>query len=234
VSQSAAFFDVDGTLVKANIVDYYFYFASYQSPPWQQWLLRLLLLARVPYYLVLDQFSRDRFNRVFYRNYRGLSVERCRQMSQIQFDEKIKAVLFSDALSCIAEHQRQGRQIVLVTGSLDFIVAPLAAFIGAEMMLTASLHSKDGHYTGELVQQAVAGAEKARMMREFAVKAGIDLAQSYAYGDSLADLAMLQAVGHPVVVNPGATLRRVAQQAEWGIAHWKLDSTCKQTTASLC
>ncbi len=48
-----------------------------------------------------------------------------------------------------------------------------------------------------------------------AVKEGIDLANSYAYSDSITDLPMLELVGNPVAVNPDRELTRIAREREW-------------------
>lgn len=223
MTTTAAFFDLDGTLLKSNVVDYYIYLASQGLSAVQRWGLILQLLMKAPYYLLLDRWSRDRFNRTFYRNYRGMLVEQCQEWSRSQFVDKLRPALFPAGLACIAQHQAAGRQVILVTGSLDFIVAPLAEFIGTDAMLVASLEVEQGRFTGEMLSQPVAGDEKARMMQALAQEREIDLTASYAYADSVADLPMLQAVGHPVVVNPDSRLERVAQQLGWAIAEWKLD-----------
>ena len=60
----------------------------------------------------------------------------------------------------------------------------------------------DGRFTGELDGPFVYGEGKVEAMRRFAAEHDIDLAESYAYSDSVSDLPMLRAVGNPVVVNP--------------------------------
>ena len=52
-------------------------------------------------------------------------------------------------------------------------------------------------------------------MAELAERAGIDLATSTAYSDSATDLPMLEAVGHPVVVNPDRALAKLARERGW-------------------
>ena len=52
-------------------------------------------------------------------------------------------------------------------------------------------------------------------MEEFADRHGIDLAESYAYSDSLSDLPMLRAVGNPVAVNPDPPLAAIAREEGW-------------------
>ena len=61
--------------------------------------------------------------------------------------------------------------------------------------------------------RACHGAGEGR--RACARSRGIDLAGSTAYSDGVADLALLEAVGHPVAVNADRALRRVAAERGW-------------------
>ena len=54
-------------------------------------------------------------------------------------------------------------------------------------------------------------------MRELAARESFDLGASTAYSDSHSDLPLLEAVGHPVVVNPDRGLRREAERRGWPI-----------------
>ena len=82
------------------------------------------------------------------------------------------------------------------------------------MIATRAAVGDDGRYTGELEFYAY-GEQKAVAIRELAVRDGLDLAGSYAYSDSITDLPMLDAVGHPVAVNPDKGLRREAEERGW-------------------
>ena len=72
----------------------------------------------------------------------------------------------------------------------------------------------EGRYTGRMAFYAY-GPDKAEAMVELAARTGIDLAASTAYSDSATDLPMLEAVGHPVAVNPDRALAKVAREREW-------------------
>ena len=48
----------------------------------------------------------------------------------------------------------------------------------------------------------------------------LDLAESSAYSDSYTDLPMLEAVGHPVAVNPDRVLAKVARERDWEVMHF--------------
>ena len=217
----AAFFDVDGTLVKSTIVHYYVRFRLKLLHPLIRpfWLFWFLL--KIPYYLLLDRLSRTKFNKVFYRNYRGMEAERLKQLSLDTFDTFLRSKIYPAASDKIREHKANGDLVVFVTGSLDFIMAPLADYLGADHVLSISLRDQDGKFTGELTTPPLGEEEKARVVKTFAQDRGIELASSYAYGDSRADVPMLRCVGKPVVVNPGKPLRRIASESGWEICEWK-------------
>jgi len=77
-----------------------------------------------------------------------------------------------------------------------------------------------GRYTGELEFYAY-GESKAEEIRSLAERIGLDLEGSYAYTDSITDLPMLEAVGHPVAVNPDRDLRREAESRGWDIRDFR-------------
>ena len=157
---------------------------------------------------------------MFYRNYAGLPAGEIKS----QADDCERAVVlprwFADAAKCVAEHRDAGRRVVLVTGSLDFIVEPLARRVGASDVLAARLVESDGRFTGELDGRPLSGTRKADLMREYATQKGVDLASSHAYGDSVADLPMLEVVGFPHVVNPDRRLTALAAARGWPVHRW--------------
>ena len=218
--QVAAFFDVDGTLVNSTIVHYYVRFRLLSLPPLIRPFWLVCFLLKIPYYLLLDSLSRTKFNQVFYRNYRGMEVEQLKNLALDLFDALLGSKIFPAAADQISEHKAKGDLVVLVTGSLDFIMAPLANHLGADCMLSMSLCQQNGKFTGELMSPPLGEEEKARVVKAFAKEHGIELAASFAYGDSRADLPMLRCVGTPVVVNPGKALRQIAIGSGWKICEW--------------
>jgi phosphoserine phosphatase len=108
---------------------------------------------------------------------------------------------------------------VFLTGALDFTVAPLSEL--ADVVASARLRTDNGRYTGELEEVPYAGDARASFLRRLARQMGADLSASYAYGDSLSDLPMLETVGHPVAVNPDPRLRRIARDRRWAVERWR-------------
>jgi alcohol-forming fatty acyl-CoA reductase len=216
--QVAAIFDVDGTMLRSNVVVSYALLRMQEMPRPVRPLWALQFLARVPYYWALDQLSRAHFNRAFYKNYAGWSPERARRLAKGSFTEHTLKRMYPEALERLREHHRQGHRIVILSGALDFVLEPLGDL--ADDVVCASLKQKDGVYTGEISGLPVAGDARARMLASFARKQGIDLSQSYAYADAISDLPMLEAVGRPVAVNPDRRLAVAARGKGWEIRRW--------------
>jgi HAD superfamily hydrolase (TIGR01490 family) len=176
-------------------------------------------VGRVPYYWVLDKISRAHFNRAFYKNYRGWKPARARKLGQDSFSGYVLKRLYPEALAALRAHKEAGHRVVLLSGALDFILEPFKDL--ADDVLTARLEEENGAYTGELSGAPVAGEARARMLASFARRRRLDLSRSYAYADSISDLPMLEAVGHPVVVNPDSRLEKAAIERGWETRNWR-------------
>jgi phosphoserine phosphatase len=92
--------------------------------------------------------------------------------------------------------------------------------LGVDRVVATRMVVEDGKYTGDIDFYAY-GPGKAVAMRELAEEHGYDLASSYAYSDSFTDLPMLEAVGHPTVVNPDKPLRKVAAERDWPVREFR-------------
>lgn len=220
-TRRAAYFDVDGTLARSNIVGPLLFFRKKLMPP----PLRELWLATVParglYWLVLDKLSRDASNRSIYAQYAGLDAARVRALAAELHEAFWRPRLLPQGLKRAAELRTQGVALVFVTGSIDFLVEPLAKELGAEL-IAPSLEEKDGRFTGRLTGPPLAGAHKADALQQHANRLGVDLSESHAFGDAIGDLPMLECVGHPVAVNPGRRLGAVARKRGWPVETWKV------------
>jgi HAD superfamily hydrolase (TIGR01490 family) len=115
-------------------------------------------------------------------------------------------------------HGALGHDRIVISASPTEIVARLAHEAGLEDGVgTTAARDVDGIYTGELNGPFCYKQGKVEVMQTLAAQRGYDLAGCYAYSDSASDLPMLEAVGHPVVVNPEPELRGIARQRGWPI-----------------
>ena len=229
--QAAAFFDVDGTILEGNIVRYYAYLRTCKMTQLQKALWITLFLPKVPYYILLDAFSRRRFSQAFYRNYTNLSPTQLDGLAQDHFRALMQPRIYPAFLDQLRKHQDRNDLIVLVTNSLEVLVKPLADQIQASAMIAARLCQQGGAFTGELEGGPLTDRSKAEAIVSFSKARQLDLSKCYAYADSLDDIPMLEAAGYARVVNPGRQLRKIALAKKWKILIWNLEENRKERTS---
>jgi len=119
-------------------------------------------------------------------------------------------------------HQDAGRPTFIVSAAGNGVVESLAAVLGMEGGIGTRYEvDAEGNYTGRFDGPFVYGPGKVEAMESFAARHGIDLAESYAYSDSLSDLPMLRAVGNPVAVNPDPPLAAIAREEGWQVLRFE-------------
>ncbi len=150
----------------------------------------------------------------------GWQVEQVNQIVAEALAELIQPYVYAEAAALIAEHRAAGRDIVIVSSSGDEMVRPIAALLGADEVIATRMHVAEGRYTGE-VEFYAAGPNKVVGIKELAANRGYDLSSSYAYSDSISDVPLLAAVGHPAAVNPDRALRRAAIEHGWPILEFR-------------
>jgi HAD superfamily hydrolase (TIGR01490 family) len=213
----AAFYDVDGTLVRTNIVHAYAYYATNRGSLRGIVTRTLGTVLSIPLFAGLDMIDRKTFNDFFYRYYAGLSEDRLVTLAEDLFEDVLKPAIFPKAQDLITEARRSGCRIVLVTGALDFTVRPLAKYLGADDLIANKMQFVGGVANGKVIPPIIEGANKANAIRDYCIRNNLQLDKSHAYSDSASDYAMLAIVGRPTAVNPDIRLRSLARSYNWPI-----------------
>ena len=216
-----AIFDVEGVVLDATVAHFYLWLRGRQMPAPDRATWTAALAARVPKYLVADRRSRAAFSRAFYRNYRGLPAHELRDSAGAALSEFILPRVRHEAVRRIRAHRRRGDHVVLITGALDFLVAPLAHL--ADELVAARLVERRGSFTGELAEPPVTADGRASLVARTAADRGVELEDCCAYGDAISDLPMLELVGHPHAVNPDFRLAREARRRGWPLLEWTVE-----------
>ena len=124
--------------------------------------------------------------------------------------------IYPQMLEEVYAHQDAGRATFIVSAAGNGVVESLAQVLGMDGGIGTGYEvDGDGVFSGRFDGPFVYGPGKVEAMRSFAASHGIDLADSYAYSDSISDLPMLRAVGNPVVVNPDPPLAEIAREEGW-------------------
>jgi len=98
------------------------------------------------------------------------------------------------------------------------VVAPFFQLF--DDMVCARLGQRDGRYTGRLEDLPPIGEARASLLADYAEEHGLKLSESIAYADSSSDLAMLEAVGFPVALNPDTWCAAMARGRGCRVEHW--------------
>ena len=146
----------------------------------------------------------------------GWDVETVKEIVGDTLHNIVDPLVYDEAVSLIEDHHLAGRDVIIVSTSGSEVVEPIGAMLGADKVIATRMEVRDGKYTGDISFYAYA-ENKATAIRDLALRRGYDLKRSYAYSDSVTDVHMLEAVGHPHAVNPDKDLRRIARDRGWPI-----------------
>ncbi len=124
------------------------------------------------------------------------------------------------ALEALQAHRAEGLRIVLATTSPMDLIAPLADALGFDDIIATRYAEREGRYTGRLDGGFVWGLGKRAAVGQWAADHAVDLGASHAYTDSVFDLPLLLAVGHPHPLNADPRLVAVALARRWPLEHW--------------
>ncbi len=210
---AAAFFDLDRTLL------------SGASGPAITAALRTVGLVSdrsIPgqdlIFRVFNVFGENRPSMMLTRQAASLAANWSRARAQEAGElaaEQLVTLVQPYAEVLMGEHRRAGRPLVLATTTPYDLVKPLADRLGFDALVATRYGERDGVYDGSIDGEFVWGHGKYRAVRAWASDHGVDLAVSYAYSDSYYDVPLLNAVGHPHVVNPDPRMRLQALARRW-------------------
>jgi HAD superfamily hydrolase (TIGR01490 family) len=214
-TRSAAFFDLDKTIIAKSSV------LAFGKPFYREGLLSKRAIVRSAYAQVVfmlvgaDEKKMEQVRVAMLKMIRGWNQQQVAEIVRETLDEIVTPIIYAEALDLIDLHHAAGRRVVIVSSAPEEVVRPLGEFLGVDdVIATRAEVDVEGNYTGDL-ELYVYGPHKGDAVRDLAARDGIDLAESYAYSDSITDEPMLRAVGHPVAVNADRDLARLARAEGW-------------------
>jgi putative phosphoserine phosphatase/1-acylglycerol-3-phosphate O-acyltransferase len=120
-------------------------------------------------------------------------------------------------LEAVQRHREMGHTLVMLSGSLPYVVEPLAQQLGFDEAISSQLAVQNQRLVGGLSGLHPYGEAKASLMQECANALGIDLSASWCYADHHSDESLLRMFGYPICVNPSERLRKIADCRGWRI-----------------
>jgi len=216
----AAFYDLDGTLTDLNLLHAAVFFVTNLA----QWGGRLNyvfgLIGRLPRIAMAEFRDRHLLNVTMFESFKGISRDRLELLGEEYCDRSLMPRLFPQAVEMIERNREVGLEPVLVSGSPDFVVGPLARRLNIASFAANRLLYFRNLATGRLREPVMAGQEKTAWCADYAAERGIELSACWGYADSHYDLPFLTALGHPVAVNPDRRLEASARSRQWPIVRF--------------
>lgn len=144
--------------------------------------------------------------------FKGCTPDQLAEMGEWVVENELWPQRREAVLAELEAHRRDGRRIILASGSYLPVLEAFARRIGAEAIATG-FEMADGRATGRLSGPMTVGPLKAECLRA-ALNGDALIA---AYGDTVSDVPMLEMSAAPVVVAPDAQFTETARQRGWRI-----------------
>ncbi|RME91574.1 MAG: HAD family hydrolase [Anaerolineae bacterium] len=218
-----ALFDIDGTLTGDHVwKGLMAYFTHHRR---KLWVHRAYLLTHYPLYLarkahlIGEATFRYRWAADLGWYLRGERVEQGEIIGQWVAETYLRPTWRQKVVNRLKEHLTLGDTVVLISTAPDPLVRAIARHLGTPHGIGSRFETSEGRFTGKPAVPLCLGEKKIHCLRLYLEKQGIPLQweNSTAYADSITDLAILEAVAHPVAVHPDAALHEIAQSRRWEI-----------------
>jgi HAD superfamily hydrolase (TIGR01490 family) len=216
-ARTAAVFDVDDSLLDGNagtIFTWYLY---------REKVMRTDMRSRIP--RIIYEYARHRLSEqdmvmVGSQCHVGLRADELKAHARACFERHLRKRITSGALRQLRRHLLSGHFVLIASGSPQVIIDELAAHLRVHAAVGTRTRIVDGRATDQILPPVVFRDGKRDAVERLCEQWDLDLARSWLYSDSQADMPLFEAVGHPVVVNPKEPFREVADLRGWQVVEW--------------
>ncbi|NLP28496.1 MAG: HAD-IB family hydrolase [Clostridia bacterium] len=203
MGNSAAFFDIDGTLYREGLIAEIF----------KKLVKSDIIKPEKWYNEVRPEYQRWDRRQGNYDDYllkiADIYTEAVKGLHKSQIDFIAKRVVeqkgdrvYTFTRDKIKWHKEQGHKVITISGSPKELVREMSLkhgfddYLGAEYVI-----DENSLYTGEVIPMWDSKS-KSKAIDYFAEKYDLDLDLCYAYGDTSGDFSMFKKVKYPICVNP--------------------------------
>jgi HAD superfamily hydrolase (TIGR01490 family) len=214
---TAAFFDLDGTLLTVNSANL--------------WVKRELRLGRIPLWKFLraaiwlggyrlGMLDMDAALTAALTQLRDVEESKIREETRAWWIEEVRPCIAPGAKAVLQQCKAEGDLLVLLTSSSRYAAEMAGEEFGLDALLFQKYEVKDGRFTGKAIHPLCYAEGKVELAEAWCKENGVDISQSRFYSDSYTDLPMLEKVAKPFAVAPDPRLRRLALKRGWPLLDW--------------
>jgi HAD superfamily hydrolase (TIGR01490 family) len=215
MKNSAAFFDIDGTISREGLISEMFKkMIKYELIDNSKWYNEV-----EPAFTKWDKRVGDydaylqKMVDIYTETVKNTNAFHIAYIARKVIEQKGERV-YTYSRDQIKWHKEQGHKVIAISGSPVELVREMSEKYGMDDYRgTIYQIGSDGIYNGEIIPMWDSESKR-KAVCSLAEKYDIDLSKSYAYGDTNGDFEMLKMVGHPVVINPTKELLAHIQKDE--------------------
>ncbi|MFZ5825683.1 MAG: HAD family hydrolase [Bacillota bacterium] len=217
-----AVFDLDGTLLAGSktvmpVLAAHMWEAGFRRP---QGVLRFGMAGLAGVGRKLRLLSREGYTEYGTRLILGWLAGLRPEEAAPFFRESARRLLASARTSTAGEiglRQQEGYRTVILSATIQPFLEEIARHLNCAAVGTPIALTPDGRITGDLAGPYCSGPGKLTTLQRWAerLEQPVDWEGSVAYGDTMPDLPVLEAVGTAVAVAPEPALLSIATQRGW-------------------
>lgn len=217
----AAYFDMDGTLLKGDSNDFLVRYLLKEQVIDQNFTAPI---ADFHHRYLKGELAIEDFVVFIIKPFIGMSAQRRKELiAGCLTSGGLLAALRPGGLAEIKRRQALGDDIFIVTSTIDCLIEPIAAHLGVKYVAAAPLeYDAEGKVTGRIAGLVPYQGQKVTRIQEILQREGISNADSAAFGDSVNDFEMLCFAEHGKAVHPSPLLldKAKAQGRSFEILNW--------------
>ena len=133
-------------------------------------------------------------------------------------NEIIKPMILKKAVDLVNQHKEAGDRLLIITATNSFITKPIGELFGIDELIGTDPEEHLGEFTGKVKGTPSFKEGKVTRLFDWLDEKNLKLAdfeKTFFYSDSHNDLALLEVVTNPVVVNGDKILLGKAQEKNW-------------------
>ncbi|MCX7678648.1 MAG: HAD-IB family hydrolase [Spirochaetes bacterium] len=217
MNRYVAFFDLDHTILDTSSALLYLQYLRDQELIGKFELTKgviLSLLHRAGFFTTEDVIKK------WVKKYEGVSENETIEHARRWFEKMVKSHIRLEAFKEIKRHRENGARTVILSASTNYGCEPIKTFLGMDDIISTKLEVRNGILTGNLEGEYCYGQVKLTKAMEYCIQHNFDMDTAWYYGDAIADIHILERVGHPVCVTPDKKLHKIAIKRGWPIVQW--------------
>ncbi len=152
--------------------------------------------------------------------FKGKTITEIAKISLDHFNTMVKKKIYPEAEKMVRQQLSEGKLLCLITATNAAIAKPLADYLGFDHVIASGLEIVQDKYTGKQAGKYCLGMGKVELMQDFFKKHGGSLQSAHYYGDSSADVVIMENIAYPHACNPAPKLKEAADKNNWEILNF--------------